>query len=118
MKKKMTRHQYETVMRRCYEAGYPACEVMQFGVCTGAADQWHHRKLRSQQGGNEASNGLGVCNACHRHIHDNTKKSYEKGWLVHGWHSPLEVPVHRRGQVVVLDDEGGYTPEMKEVSNE
>ena len=49
----------------------------------------------------------------HDHIHKNTGAAYEKGWLVKSHANPLEIPCLRRGEHVVLDDEGGYTPEME-----
>ena len=109
----MTKEQALIVYRRASELHDPACEVMVPGVCGYRARQWHHRKLRSQGGTNEASNGLAVCHMCHDYIHKNTGAAYEKGWLVKSHTNPLEAPCLRRGEYVVLDDEGGYTPEME-----
>ena len=101
------------VFDRASELHTPVCEVMVPGVCDYNATQWHHRKLRSQGGTNEASGGLAVCAPCHDHIHKNTGRAYKQGWLVKSHTSPLEAPCLRRGEYVVLDDEGGYTPEME-----
>ncbi len=70
------------------------CEVRSH-VCTGAATGGpHHRKLRGSKDQREV-NALAVCRPCHRHIHDNTGKSYLMGWLVHFWDDPATVPVKR-----------------------
>ena len=109
----MTKQQRDVVFDRASELHTPVCEVMVPGVCAYTATQWHHRQLRSQGGTNEASNGCAVCALCHDHIHRNTGAAYERGWLVKSHASPLETPCLRRGEYVVLDDEGGYTPEME-----
>ncbi|WP_426716499.1 HNH endonuclease signature motif containing protein [Corynebacterium auriscanis] len=107
-KKRMTEEQYRAVFDRAEsDAGYPACEVMKPGVCVGAATQWHHRKLRSQGGGNEAINGLAVCHACHNAIHADPATAYKHGWLVRGFHEPGARLVLRRGVWVELTEEGG-----------
>lgn len=51
-------------------------------VCVGRAVHLHHRRLRSQGGGNEPENLLAVCAPCHDHIHRNPAESYERGWLL------------------------------------
>lgn len=51
-------------------------------VCVGRAAHVHHRRLRSQGGGDEPSNLLAVCPPCHRYIHDHPAESYERGWLL------------------------------------
>lgn len=58
----------------CCEASTP--------VCTFRPEQIHHRRMRSQGGGDEPVNLLHVCGACHRFIHDNPAQSYERGWLL------------------------------------
>lgn len=85
------------------------CEVMTDPLCTTRAEEWHHRKLRSQGGEHTVENGLGICPACHRHIHLNPGQSYQEGWLVKSTHDPAAVPVTRRGLVVLLDGQGGLT---------
>ena len=51
----MTKRQRDVVFGRASELHTPVCEVMVPGVCAYTATQWHHRKLRSQGGTNEAS---------------------------------------------------------------
>jgi len=58
------------------------CEAQVPGVCTGAGQHIHHRKLRSQGGDNLAKSLLHVCFKCHRYIHDHPAESYERGWLI------------------------------------
>jgi hypothetical protein len=53
----------------------------------------HHRKLRRHGGSDDLVNILEVCWSCHRQIHDNPKRSYELGLLVHSWEDPAEIPV-------------------------
>lgn len=103
----------QVVFDRASEINFPACEAMVPGVCSCEATHWHHRKLRSQGGGDEASSTLAVCHLCHDYLHKHTGEAYEKGWLVHAWADPLGTPLYRRGEWVMLDNEGGYTLEMK-----
>jgi hypothetical protein len=51
----------------------------------------HHRKLRSQGGGDEPSNLLRVCLECHTWIHANPSDAYARGLLVHSWADPALV---------------------------
>lgn len=60
------------------------CEVGS-EVCTGEAQHFHHRKMRSAGGSHSEGNGLAVCHACHDYIHANPDLSYEHGWLLHSW---------------------------------
>ena len=82
------------------------CEVCGLAVATN----WHHRKNRSQLGGNELSNALHVCGSgttgCHGHITENPAESYRCGWSVRSGHNPLTTPVLRRRDWVLLTDEG------------
>lgn len=82
------------------------CEVCGLARATNA----HHRKNRSQGGGDELSNLLDVCGSgttgCHGWITENPATSYLNGWSVRQPDSPLEVPVFYRGTFVVLDDLG------------
>jgi hypothetical protein len=58
------------------EARTPACpEGRHEGVHA------HHIRLRSQGGGHDPANGLLVCAASHRWIHDHPAISYANGWL-------------------------------------
>ena len=103
----------QVVFERASEINFPACEVMVPGVCSYTATHWHHRRLRSQGGGDEASNGLSVCALCHDYLHKHTGEAYKNGWLVRAWANPQQTPCLRRGQNVLLDNEGGYTPEKE-----
>jgi hypothetical protein len=64
---------------------------LQLDGCYGQATQKHHRKLRSQGGGDEAENLLSVCASCHREIHAQPAVSYDKGWIVYSWQDPALV---------------------------
>lgn len=88
------------------------CEIQLAGVCAGRAAQWHHRLNRSQGGTWAPSNGLHVCVPCHAYVTDGERaEAKAKGWAVApGVTPPAEVPVLRRGEWVLLDDEGGITP--------
>nr|WP_304503761.1 HNH endonuclease signature motif containing protein [Corynebacterium lemuris] len=102
--KKIPKESYNEVFRRAGQQ----CEVMADPLCTTRAEEWHHRKLRSQGGEHTVENGLAVCAACHRHIHMNPADSYTAGWLVKSTHDPVDVPVTRRGLVVLLTRQGNF----------
>lgn len=91
---------YDTVMER---AG-GACEAMIHGACTGHVAHWHHRKISGRE--HAVTNGLAVCDSCHRWIHANPADSYENGWLVKMNHAHAETPVTYRGQPVTLTADG------------
>lgn len=85
-------------------------------VCERCGKHWgveiHHRRPRgmggtSQASSNAASNGLLLCSDCHRHVELFRGYAIEFGFLVSQQHSPLLVPVYRRGEWVHLDNEGG-----------
>lgn len=98
---------------RVYARSGRVCEIQVEEVCTGRAAQWHHRKDRQQGGTWRASNGLDACAPCHRFVtEDRSEKTKGPGWVVEPWRDPLEVPVLRRGEWVLLDDEGGFTPAL------
>lgn len=88
------------------------CEVWE--VCHGArSGPAHHRRPRGQGGSrrrdtNLPSNGLSCCPACHDWIESNRDEAKKHGWLLEQHQSPAEVPVLRRGQLVLLDDIGGF----------
>lgn len=66
-------------------------------VCGKPSHNGHHRKLRSQGGGEEHWNILRVCGSgttgCHGLIHANPEAAYESGLLVHSFDDPREIPV-------------------------
>lgn len=90
-------------------------------VCSRAViDQGHihHRKLRKQGGGDEASNLIVIHPPCHRWVHGNPTTAYEKGYLVHSWDEPEDVPVKfRDGRTAYLTTDGKYefTDEGKQI---
>lgn len=77
----------------------------------------HHRKLRSQASKAEkhtASNLIDVCETCHRWIHAHPAESYERGYLIHSYESPEDVPIyHKRYGWVMLDNNGGVSPVLR-----
>lgn len=84
------------------------------GICEvcgiASATNWHHRKNRSQGGGDELSNALHLCGSgttgCHGRITEHPAESYRCGWSVRSGHDPLTTPVLRRREWVLLDNEG------------
>ena len=53
----------------------------------------HHRKLRSQGGGDEPCNILKVGDEIHTWIHENPVTALELGWIVPSWEDPANVSV-------------------------
>lgn len=49
--------------------------------CTHRATEGHHRKLRSQGGGDELSNCIAVCHACHMRLHAQPRLAAELGLM-------------------------------------
>lgn len=87
------------------------CEAMiPFSGCNLQGEHLHHRKISGRE--HTVENLLHLCEPCHRHVHANPAESYGLGFLVKMSYEPDEVPVARRGRVVLLDSEGGY--EIKE----
>ncbi|MEU0468949.1 hypothetical protein ABZ215_33510 [Amycolatopsis sp. NPDC006131] len=92
------------------------CEVAIPGVCLGRATNYQHRVNRSQGGKYTPSAALDACGSgttgCHGAIHASPARAYENGWSVRSTDHPLTRPVLRRGEWVLLDDAGGYTPAL------
>lgn len=65
----------------------------------------HHRKLRSQGGGDEDTNTLRVCLGCHSNIHANPSESYARGLLVHSWADPADVEIYAAVEAITHADE-------------
>jgi hypothetical protein len=92
----------------------PICEVME--ICQGAeAVQLHHRRARGmgstrRPDTNQAANGLAVCYADHAWIEAHPELAKAYGWRVEQAATPALVPVRRRGQLVLLADDGSVTP--------
>ena len=79
----------------------------------------HHRRLRSQGGGDCPENILVVHHECHNlgtnSIHLNPKEAKIKGWICPSWADPSEYPVHLPdGSIVRFTHEGNY----KQIRNE
>lgn len=76
--------------------------------------QIHHRRPRGMGGTlradtNSASAGVLLCGQCHWMVESYRAQAFDDGWLVRQSHSPITVPVLRRGFWVLLDDAGGFT---------
>lgn len=84
------------------------------GDSLGSSWACHHRKLRSQGGGNGPENLAALCHPCHnlgKHaVHLNPAAAYAAGWLVASWDDPALVPVQVAGALGLLwlDPAGGY----------
>jgi len=50
-------------------------------VCTISGSVIHHILRRSQGGMGVVTNGLHLCDPCHRYIHENPSESYANGWM-------------------------------------
>jgi 5-methylcytosine-specific restriction endonuclease McrA len=78
----------------------------------------HHRKLRSQGGGWELSNQLGVHHRCHNvqpgSIHQEVHMAKARGAIVSSWQDPWRVPVNTPGGIYLLTDDGGKEPYVYE----
>lgn len=73
-----------------YPLGGP-CEAGTAGVCTGRAEHRHHKRRRSQGGGEDRANIALLCHACHNHTHSNPAEARKAGLLVFGidnWEQP------------------------------
>lgn len=66
-----------------FELGGP-CEAGTPGVCTGRAEHRHHKRRRSQGGGEGRANIALLCHACHSWIHANPAEARKAGLLVFG----------------------------------
>lgn len=85
----------------------------------GSGAQAHHRLPRGAGGSSlpmlgRASNGLWLCDPCHRRIEKNAPEVFINGWKVRRGEIPARVPVLLRAWGVsmwwLLDDEGMYIP--------
>ncbi len=102
-------------------SGFPAavsCTISgrSGGVCevcgANLARQKHHRRPRQAGGSrrddtNTAANGLDVCHGCHHLIEMNRALAYLVGWLLPQTQLPDRQRVLRRGDYVLLDNDGG-----------
>lgn len=87
------------------------CEAALPGICTGGAEEWHHRQPRDRYN-DCVENGAALCSACHRHITDvSPADGFERGLRVsrHLSGSPGEVPMYQFGRRWVLLNPDGST---------
>ena len=89
------------------------CEGRVPGVCTGRAQEVHHRRSRGVgKTPHDVSNLLGLCSACHHHVtHVSPRDGFDRGIVVsrNAVTTPAGVPVRYRGRTwVTLDGRGGY----------
>ena len=101
-----------TKLRKAIEDRDVYCWVC--GLPNGYNFAVHHRKLRKQGGQDEAANLIAVHHKCHNlgtgSIHLAPAWSYERGYLVHSWDEPGDVPILRPdGSWVLLDNERKMT---------
>lgn len=89
-----------------YERAGDDCEASIPTICTGAVEQLHHRKLRSQGGEHTEENLVGICAACHNWIHAHPKWAYAGDLLVHGWAEPVFPPRFYHGQMREEENNG------------
>lgn len=83
------------------------CEAMlPFVNCTMRGEHKHHRKISGRE--HLVENIIDSCHLCHEWIHQHPKQSYELGLLVKMSYDPGDVPIARRGRVVLLDNSGGF----------
>lgn len=82
-------------------------------ACGKPGNNAHHRKNRSQGGGDVLSNLMLLCGSgttgCHGYITVNPKHAYTLGWSVHSYADPASRAVNYRGQWVLLADDGSIT---------
>jgi len=71
----------------------------------------HHRKLRSQGGGDEPYNILIVGDEIHSWIHANPEKAWELGWIVPSWEDPANVSVAIPEEILKLKKPRETKPE-------
>lgn len=82
------------------------CE-MQLAGCAGRATDAAHRWGRGAGGTHRLSNVLYACRVCHSWCHARVAEAVDMGLMLRRGDDPQAVPVSYRGQLVVLDDEGG-----------
>ena len=71
----------------------------------------HHRRLRSQGGGDEPTNVIGIPDVVHQWIHDNPAKAEDYGLIVPSYKDPAEV-------MVTIPEEALKKPRAKKAPDE
>lgn len=89
------------------------CEVGFPGVCTGRAEEFHHRQSRSaSRNPHTVGNGCAACHACHDHLtHHSPQAGRDVGAVVsrHYMGDPAHMPMKVPGRGwVYLTPAGGY----------
>lgn len=85
--------------------------------CGRVASHTHHRMMRSQAPKNAVhriENVIRLCHECHGWVHAHPAESYERGWLVRSWSTPLEEPVTYPGGGLFFLSGRGTRIESKE----
>lgn len=102
--------------------GKDIVHVRSGGLCEACGEaeaiHWHHRINEGQGGSWSASNGLHVCLDCHNWIGDFPLSAGLLGWHLEPWRDregeltrdPVTEPLRRRGEWVVLGEDGAITP--------
>lgn len=72
----------ETVRRQVLVRAGARCEARFTSHCTGVAEHLHHRRRRSQGGGDTPANLVAVCRGCHEAIHGSPARAVAEGLLV------------------------------------
>lgn len=53
----------------------------------------HHRKLRSRGGQDSLANLVALHHQCHMYIHEHVGEATARGFMVHSWENPSDIPV-------------------------
>ncbi|MEV8610195.1 HNH endonuclease signature motif containing protein [Amycolatopsis sp. NPDC051373] len=116
--KKPVRRKYEPTEEPCKKIvkkrSEGKCEIC--GIRPGQSV--HHRRKQSQGGPWTPSNCLHLCgdgrgpDGCHGMVTNTRTQYYQYGFLVYSGESWINKPVLYRGELVVLDDEGAWTPSL------
>jgi len=97
------------------------CEGALPGICTGNAEEWHHRQPRDRYN-DSVQNGAALCGACHDYITDTDPAlGFERGLRVsrHLRGDPGEVPMLQFGRRwVILRPDGSVEPSPREALDE
>jgi hypothetical protein len=91
-----------------YDSSRTPCEGC--GTFYSASFEMHHRQFRSRRGLWVPSNILLLCLECHSGAGGERLWAQTRGWNVHSWEDPQDVPVKVwwSDAMIYLDNEGGY----------